>query len=32
MVHIAIAEALDGKAVEWMEPVSDETYLAASDS
>ena len=24
MTHIAIAEALDGKAVEWMEKVSDE--------
>jgi quercetin dioxygenase-like cupin family protein len=24
MAHIAIAEALDGKAVEWMEKVSDE--------
>ena len=29
MTHIAIAEALDGKAVEWMEKVSDEEYLAA---
>jgi len=29
MTHIAIAEALDGKAVEWMEKVSDEQYLAA---
>ena len=28
MTHIAIAEALDGKAVEWMEHVSDEQYLA----
>ena len=26
MSHIAIAEALDGKAVEWMEKVSDEQY------
>jgi len=26
MSHIAIAEALDGKAVEWMEQVSDEQY------
>jgi quercetin dioxygenase-like cupin family protein len=24
--HIAIQEALDGKAVEWMEKVSDEQY------
>jgi quercetin dioxygenase-like cupin family protein len=28
MTHVAIAEALDGKAVEWMEPVTDEQYLA----
>jgi len=26
MSHIAIAEALDGKAVEWMEKVTDEQY------
>jgi quercetin dioxygenase-like cupin family protein len=26
MTHIAIQEALDGKAVEWMEKVSDEQY------
>ncbi|HEY0782786.1 MAG TPA: cupin domain-containing protein [Thermoanaerobaculia bacterium] len=26
MSHIAIAEALDGKAVEWLAPVSDEQY------
>ena len=26
MSHIAIAEALDGKAVDWMEKVSDEDY------
>jgi quercetin dioxygenase-like cupin family protein len=26
MTHIAIAEALDGKTVEWMEKVSDEQY------
>src|SRR5215210_8148913 len=24
MSHLAIAEALDGKAVDWMEPVTDE--------
>jgi len=24
--HIAIAEILDGKAVEWMEHVTDEQY------
>jgi quercetin dioxygenase-like cupin family protein len=28
MTHVAIAEALDGRAVEWMEKVSDEQYLA----
>ena len=28
MTHIAIQEALDGKAVEWMEHVSDEQYEA----
>ena len=26
MTHIAIQERLDGKAVDWMEPVSDEQY------
>ncbi|PZW26070.1 quercetin dioxygenase-like cupin family protein [Thermosporothrix hazakensis] len=26
MTHIAIQERLDGKTVEWMEPVSDEQY------
>ena len=29
MTHIAIQEQLDGKAVEWMEHVSDEQYRAA---
>jgi len=28
MTHIAIAEALDGKSVDWMEQVSDEQYRA----
>jgi quercetin dioxygenase-like cupin family protein len=28
MTHIAIQEALDGKAVEWMEKVSDEQFEA----
>ena len=28
MTHIAIAEALNGKSVEWMEAVTDEQYLA----
>jgi quercetin dioxygenase-like cupin family protein len=27
MTHIAIQEALEGRAVEWMEKVSDEQYL-----
>lgn len=26
MTHIAIAEALDGKSVDWMEKVNDEQY------
>jgi quercetin dioxygenase-like cupin family protein len=26
MTHIAIQEKLDGKTVDWMEPVSDEQY------
>jgi hypothetical protein len=26
MSHIAIAEALDGKVVDWLEKVSDEQY------
>jgi len=26
MTHIAVQEALDGKAVMWLEPVSDEQY------
>ncbi len=30
MQHIAVQEALDGKAVEWMEHVSDEQYAAKS--
>jgi len=29
MAHIAIQEALDGKAVDWLEKVSDEQYGAA---
>ena len=27
MTHIAIQEALNGKAVEWLEKVTDEEYL-----
>jgi len=30
MTHIAIQERLDGKAVEWMEHVTDDQYQAAS--
>ena len=30
MAHLAIQEALDGKAVDWMEQVSDEQYHAGS--
>ncbi|MGB3767038.1 MAG: hypothetical protein WA947_10815 [Phormidesmis sp.] len=26
MTHIAINEEIDGKAVDWMEPVSNEQY------
>jgi quercetin dioxygenase-like cupin family protein len=29
MQHLAVAESLDGKAVEWMEHVSDEQYSVA---
>jgi len=28
MTHIAIAEALDGKVVDWLEHVSDAQYRA----
>jgi len=28
MTHIAIQEQLDGRVVDWMEPVSDEQYRA----
>jgi len=30
MTHIAIQEALDGKAVDWLEKVSDEQYQLGS--
>jgi quercetin dioxygenase-like cupin family protein len=30
MTHIAIAESLDGKTVNWMEQVTDAQYLAAA--
>ena len=32
MSHIAIAETLDGKAVDWMEQVSDGQYLAGPNA
>ena len=32
MTHIAIHESLDGKAVEWMEQVSDEQYQASTNA
>ena len=32
MTHIAIQEALDGKAVDWLEHVSDEQYRAGADA
>jgi quercetin dioxygenase-like cupin family protein len=32
MAHIAIQEAIDGKAVDWMEKVSDEQYAKAKES
>ena len=28
MTHIAIGEILDGRSADWMEPVSDEQFLA----
>jgi hypothetical protein len=31
MTHIAIQEQLDGKAVDWMEKVSDEQYQRSSN-
>lgn len=31
MSHIAIQEALDGTAVEWMEQVTDEQYKKAGE-
>ena len=30
MTQIAIQEKLDGKVVEWMEPISEEQYKAHS--
>jgi quercetin dioxygenase-like cupin family protein len=31
MTHIAIVETLDGKAVDWLEKVSDEQYQAPTE-
>jgi quercetin dioxygenase-like cupin family protein len=31
VTHVAIAEALDGKAVEWLEHVTDAQYRAGSE-
>ena len=31
MTHIAVQEALDGKNVEWLEPVTDEQYAGFRD-
>ncbi len=28
MSHLAIAEMVDGKVVDWMEPVTDDQYQA----
>lgn len=30
MTHIAVQEKLDGKVVDWMEPVTDQQYHASS--
>jgi hypothetical protein len=30
MTHIAIAEELDGKVVDWIEHVTDERFLATT--
>lgn len=32
MSHIAVTEALDGKAVDWLEKVTDEQYLGDSEA
>jgi quercetin dioxygenase-like cupin family protein len=32
VTHIAIQEKLDGKSVDWLEPVSDEQYHAGAQS
>jgi quercetin dioxygenase-like cupin family protein len=30
VTHIAIQEGIDGKVVDWLEPVTDEQYAAGS--
>jgi quercetin dioxygenase-like cupin family protein len=30
MTHIAVTESVDGKNVDWLEPVTDEQYLPAT--
>jgi 4-carboxymuconolactone decarboxylase len=30
MTHLAVTEALDGKAVDWLEPVTDAQYPATT--
>jgi quercetin dioxygenase-like cupin family protein len=30
MSHLALQEVLDGKAADWLEPVTDEQYLASA--
>ena len=32
MTHISIVEQLDGMGVDWLELVSDEQYLAGSET
>lgn len=32
MTHIAMQEALDGRAVHWLEPVTDAHYLALTQT
>src|SRR4051812_638598 len=32
MTHIALQESLDGRAVEWLEQVTDDEYAAAAES
>lgn len=32
MTHIAVQEHLEGKVVDWMEPVGDEQYLAGKET